>query len=203
MLAKEVSEIFFCAGKISEIAGALSDTTEMGLDTSTDGEDDGPDARQRRRERREVKKLMVESKNLLDVEEDDAGDNQSAVPAITSEVSEPQPPPPPAQVAEASGSAATAPGSGADETAAPPPGTSQNFINVEIVAPKIVLKPPIEISKFNIGTEANQNGAEVQLRASSANPSGADGGGAEPLRWRLSDRAIRGFKQYVPCNFRS
>jgi hypothetical protein len=168
--------IFFCAGKISEMAGALSDTTEMRLDTSTDGEEDSPDARQRRRERREVKKLMVESKNLLDVEEDDAGDNQS--PVIISEVSEsrpPPPPPPPAQAAEAGGPDATASGSGGEETPAPTPGTSQNF-NAEIVVPKIVLKPPIEISKFNIGTEANHNGAEVQLRASSANPSGADGG---------------------------
>ncbi len=103
-------------------------------------------------------------------------DNQSAVLANTTEVSGPQPPPPPAQVAEASGPAATAPGSGADESAAPTPGTLQNFINAEIVAPKIVLKPPIEISKFNICTEANQNGAEVQLRANSANPSGADRG---------------------------
>jgi hypothetical protein len=155
------------------MAGALSDTTEMRLDTSTDGEEDSPDARQRRRERREVKKLMVESKNLLDVEEDDAGDNQS--PVIISEVSESRPPPPPAQAAEAGGPDATASGSGGEETPAPTPGTSQNF-NAEIVVPKIVLKPPIEISKFNIGTEANHNGAEVQLRASSANPSGADGG---------------------------
>jgi hypothetical protein len=52
----KTNDLFFCAGKISEMAGALSDNMEMRLDTSTDREEDGPDARQRCRERWEVKK---------------------------------------------------------------------------------------------------------------------------------------------------
>jgi hypothetical protein len=55
--------IFFCAGKTSDMAdqstGAMENAREEKLDISYDADDDGPDARQRRRERREALKIAL------------------------------------------------------------------------------------------------------------------------------------------------
>jgi hypothetical protein len=64
--------IFFCAGRISDMAdqnlGAMEPSGEDKLDTSYDADDDGPDARLRRRERREAQKAAAEQQKG---EEDD------------------------------------------------------------------------------------------------------------------------------------
>jgi hypothetical protein len=80
----------------------------------------------------------------------------------------------------AGGPTPTTSGTTTGAAASPDPVSSQTTANIVTNSQKIVMKLPIEIVTFNIGTEANQYGAEVQLRANSANPSGADGGAPNP-----------------------
>ena len=64
--------IFFCAGMSSEMAEPKINVEDPRLDSSTDGDDDGPDARLRRRERREAKKNLVADESVLDESDEES-----------------------------------------------------------------------------------------------------------------------------------
>ena len=82
--------IFFCAGMSSEMAEPKINVEDPRLDSSTDGDDDGPDARQRRRERREAKKNLVADESVLD-----ESDEESEASQMEQEESDAVPPVPP------------------------------------------------------------------------------------------------------------
>jgi hypothetical protein len=82
--------IFFCAGMSSEMAEPKINMEDPRLDSSTDGDDDGPDARQRRRERREAKKNLVADESVLD-----ESDEESETSQMEQEESDAVPPVPP------------------------------------------------------------------------------------------------------------
>jgi hypothetical protein len=64
--------IFFRQGMSSEMAGTKVNVADPQLDSSTDGEDDGPDARLRQRERREAMKNLVEDESVLDESDEES-----------------------------------------------------------------------------------------------------------------------------------
>jgi hypothetical protein len=83
--------IFFCAGMSSEMAEPKINVEDPRLDSSTDGDDDGPDARQRRRERREAKKNLMADESVLD--ESDEESETSRMEQEESDAAQPVPPP--------------------------------------------------------------------------------------------------------------
>jgi len=190
--------IFFCAGIFSEMADAKPNIDDPRLDSSTDGEEDGPDARQRRRERREAKKNLVVDEAVLDESEEEEEEeevlgetpmeqgtveNNAAPQQGTGDVAAepPAPDPTPAAVEEAPPAASQAVTDPAPDAAASGSGTPHSGITIEkkIETEKnnALLKKPIETVILNFNTEANQSGADVQLSPKPANRSGAVGGG--------------------------
>jgi hypothetical protein len=189
---------FFCAGISSEMADANPNIEDPRLDSSTDGEEDGPDARQRRRERREAKKNLIVDEAVLDESEEEeeeeeevaatpmeqgTGENnappQQSTSAATAEPLVPDPTPATAEEAPpAAGQAVTGP---APDTAVSDSGASHSGITgekkIEIEKNNALLKKPIETVILNFSTEANQSGADVQLSTKAVNHSGAAGGG--------------------------
>jgi hypothetical protein len=56
----------------SEMAEPKINVEDPRLDSSTDGDEDGPDARQQRRERREAKKSLVADESVLDESDEES-----------------------------------------------------------------------------------------------------------------------------------
>jgi hypothetical protein len=186
--------IFFCAGIFSEMADAAPNIADPRLDSSTDGEEDGPDARQRRRERREAKKNLVVDEAVLDESEEEEDEEevtpmeqgtgesiappQQSISVATAQPPVPDPAPAPAEgVQPAASQAVTGPapdaaasGSGASNSGT----TSEKKTDVE--KNNALLKKPIETIILNFSTEANQSGGDVQLSRKAANHFGAVGG---------------------------
>jgi hypothetical protein len=190
--------IFFCAGIFSEMADAKPQAEDPRLDSSTDEEEDGPDARLRRRERREAKKNVVADESVLDETEDEedgggtpmeqgSGENYTPAPQGDSMATDQQPEPVTAPAAPETMpapvnpvNAAAVPDATAGGSATQSSGTNSEK-KTEIEKNNALLKKPIETLMFNISTEANQSGANVQLSPKTANRTGAVGGGGQTL----------------------
>jgi hypothetical protein len=187
-------KIFFCAGMSFEMAESKINVEDPRLDSSTDGDDDGPDARQRRRERREAKKILVADESVLDEsdEESEAShmeqEESAAPPAQPGDGARATPAPQEtATAAAAVDAAALAPeprpaassrAVGADPASSYVPDSGISIGNMNFDKNKALLsKKPIETIMLNINAEANQSGADAQLSPNPANRIGAGGGG--------------------------
>ena len=193
--------IFFCAGISSEMADAKPNIDDPRLDSSTDGEEDGPDARLRRRERREAKKNRivdeVADEAVLDETEEEEEEEVVGETPMEQEVTEssaapqqgsgeaaavqPTPDPTPAAAEEVPPGATPVVTAPVPDAAASGSGTPHSGIpienKIETEKNNALLKEPIETIILNFNTEANQSGADVQLSPKPANRSGAVGGG--------------------------
>ncbi len=179
----------------SEMAEPKINVEDPRLDSSTDGDDDGPDARQRRRDRREAKKTLVADESVLDEsdEESEAShmeqEENAAPPAQQGDGARVTPPP------QVTATAAAAVEAAAQALEPLPAATSQavdpasgnvpdSGISIGNMTPDkikaLFSKKPIETIMLNINTEANQSGANVQLSPNPANSIGAGGGEAKP-----------------------
>ncbi len=179
---------FFCAGKISEMASQQdamdTDSREAGLIAAFETEADDPEARLRRRERREALKQAAreeeEDESLLDETDGDENDGPTGETAAAAEMLQeprvvadppalqlvqaapPLPPPPPAQ-------AAVTPTPTEDDI-----GTGKDILNNK----KNPIRQKVELKFVNCGSKANPSGAGEQLRINPVNLSGT--GQAEP-----------------------
>ena len=192
--------IFFCAGRTSDMAdlnpGAMDPSGEDKLDTSYDADDDGPDARLRRRERREAQKAAAElEKNeeddeaLLDASDTDDMDQGEVVPTqqvapaaetapATADMTQSAPPPPPevqtttpptAPPTEPQPDPPTSAATGTNSGTDNPTGSNIDPDEIK----KRFKKLRIELNFVNCGSSANLNGVEGQLKNNPANLSGA------------------------------
>jgi hypothetical protein len=179
--------IFFCAGKISDMAdqstGAMGNAREEKLDTSYDTDDDGPDARQRRRERREALKLALkraaeqqkgeeDDEALLDESDTDDQErpmDQGEQPAPTADPVPPgtdptaNPTPDPAAGATDAGTAEAAAGDTQDTGIVTDTGNKQPDHDDKQNKFK---KPIVELNFVNCGSSAHQFGAKPAQRKS-------------------------------------
>jgi hypothetical protein len=201
--------------------GAMDPSGEEKLDSSYDADDDGPDARLRRRERREAQKAAAEHQKseeddeaLLDASDTDDMDQSEAretsqgAPAAEAAPADSTPTapaaPPPAEPPTTPPTALPTEPQTAPSTAAASettPGTD-SFTGSSLDPDEIkkrFKKLRIELNFVNCGSSANLHGVEGQLKNNPANQSGA--GKAAPNPSGGADLA--GHSESVNSSYRS